>query len=289
VNTRMKATRVPSAGPSDAAPRLQVSGVSHVFNASDPTKVNPVLDDVSFDADAGEFISIVGPSGCGKSTLLTFVSGLESPSSGLVRIDGSSVSHVRRDVGFVFQRDALLPWRTVEQNVALGLKYRGVSRSETKSRVADWIQRMGLAGMEDRFPSQISGGQRKRASIAATLVCEPRVLLMDEPLSALDVQTRSFIETDILEQWQKVSDSQTVLFVTHDLEEAITLSDRVIVLSRGPGRIIADYKIDLPRPRDIWQIRTTEKFREYFSALWSHLSDEVVPTRATHSGSENDR
>jgi len=289
VNTRMQATPVPPASASDAAPRLQISGVSHVFNASDPAKANPVLDDVSFDAAAGEFISIVGPSGCGKSTLLTFVSGLESPSSGLVRIDGSPVSHVRRDVGFVFQRDALLPWRTVEQNVALGLKYRGVSRSETKSRVADWIQRMGLAGMEDRFPSQISGGQRKRASIAATLVCEPRVLLMDEPLSALDVQTRSFIENDILEQWQKVSDSQTVLFVTHDLEEAITLSDRVIVLSRGPGRIIADYKIDLPRPRDIWQIRTTEKFREYYAALWSHLSDEVVPTRTKQSGSENDR
>jgi sulfonate transport system ATP-binding protein len=289
VNTRIKPTRVTPASPSNAAPRLQIRAVSHVFNATDPTNANPVLDNVSFEAAAGEFISIVGPSGCGKSTLLTFVSGLDSPSSGQVHIDGSPVRQVRRDVGFVFQRDALLPWRTVEQNVALGLKYRGISRSESRSRVADWIQRMGLAGMEDRFPSQISGGQRKRASIAATLVYEPRLLLMDEPLSALDVQTRSFIETDILEQWQEVSDSQTVLFVTHDLEEAITLSDRVVVLSRGPGRIIADYKIDLPRPRDIWQIRTTEKFREYYSALWSHLSDEVVPTRTKHSGSEKDR
>jgi NitT/TauT family transport system ATP-binding protein len=253
---------------------LDVRHVSHGYRAKRAQATSYVLRDISLTARPREFISIVGPSGCGKSTLLRLISGLSHPTEGEILIHDTPVTRARRDVGFIFQRDALLPWRTAEQNVALALKFRKLKAAESKQRAREWLDRFGLAGMADRFPHQMSGGQRKRVAIAATLVYEPDLLLMDEPFSALDVQTRDLIESDILHAWER-SDRQTVAFVTHDLEEAIAMSDRVIVMSASPGRIKSEYRIDLPRPREIMDIRGTDAFRTYYELIWQDLRVEV--------------
>jgi NitT/TauT family transport system ATP-binding protein len=266
---------------------LDVRDVTHTFPPmrGETTGYN-ALGGVTFTAGEHEFISIVGPSGCGKSTLLTLISGLAKPTAGSISVGGKQVKGVRQDVGFVFQRDALLPWRTMIQNVALPLRFRGVSKSDARAAAADVLGRFGIAALADRYPHQVSGGQRKRASIAATLIYEPSLLLMDEPFAALDVQTRDLIESDVLKEWQGVG-KQTVIFVTHDLEEAIALSDRVIVMSSGPGgRIVADYPIELPRPRDLWEVRMTPEFREIHGVLWAHLRDEVFRTFGVAESSE---
>ena len=263
---------------------LDVDSVTHTFPPmrGEMTGYN-ALGGVTFTAGEHEFISIVGPSGCGKSTLLTLISGLTKATGGSILVDGKPVSGVRQDVGFVFQRDAMLPWRTMIQNVALPLRFRGVSRADARAAAADVLGRFGLGSLEDRYPHQVSGGQRKRAAIAATLIYEPALLLMDEPFASLDVQTRDMIETDVLKEWRDV-ERQTVIFVTHDLEEAIALSDRVIVMSSGPGgSVIADYPVDLARPRDLWDIRTTPEFREIHGVLWKHLREEVFKTFAVES------
>jgi NitT/TauT family transport system ATP-binding protein len=257
---------------------LSVENLSHAFGARANQSPAPVLSDITITAPAGQFVSIVGPSGCGKSTLLTMISGLEAPSAGTVRFQGSPVTSARREFGFIFQRDALLPWKSLADNVSLPLRYRGISRSEASATAEKWLDLLGLAGLGRRYPYQVSGGQRKRAAIAATMVYEPRLMLMDEPFGALDVQTRDMIETDILRIWGEIG-SQTVFFVTHDLEEAVALGDRVIVISRGPGRVIADYAIDLPRPRDVREIRTEPAFREYYEKIWETLRAEVDATR----------
>jgi sulfonate transport system ATP-binding protein len=252
-----------------------VAGLHHRFPASGRNAAGSIaLSDVSFTAATGEFVSIIGPSGCGKSSLLTFISGLGRPTEGLVEIDGIPVAGIRKDVGFVFQHDALLPWRTVLQNVQLPLTFRGVARRESRERALELLTRFGLARTADRYPHQISGGQRKRVSIAATLIYDPVLLLMDEPFSALDAQTRDLIESDVLNVWQQRR-AQTILFVTHDLEEAIALADRVLVMSAGPGSIIADYRIELERPRDLFEIRLNPHFRDIYAALWEHLRAEV--------------
>jgi NitT/TauT family transport system ATP-binding protein len=253
---------------------LDVREVSHGYAAKRGGPVSYVLEDVSLTAQAKEFISIVGPSGCGKSTLLRLISGLARPSRGEIIVQGAPITPGRRDVGFIFQRDALLPWRTAGQNVQLALKFRRMRPADARRRALDWLDRFGLAGMADRYPHQLSGGQRKRVAIAATLVYEPDLLLMDEPFSALDVQTRDLIETDVLDAWEQ-SDRQTVAFVTHDLEEAIAMSDRVVVMSASPGRIKSEYRIDLPRPRDIMDIRGTDAFRGYYERIWQDLRVEV--------------
>jgi NitT/TauT family transport system ATP-binding protein len=230
-------------------------------------------------ASPGEFISIIGPSGCGKSTLLTLIAGLEHPVEGTVEVKGEVVGNPRRDVGFIFQRDALLPWKSLRENVSLALLYRGVAKKEARAQAQSWLERFGLGEYGDRFPYQVSGGQRKRASIAATMVYEPDLMLMDEPFASLDVQTRDLIEDDILRIWSGLKD-QTIIFVTHDLEEAVALSDRVIVFSRGPGTIVADDKIDLPRPRDVREIRSSDQFRKYYESLWERLRVEVSAAQA---------
>jgi sulfonate transport system ATP-binding protein len=264
-------------------PLLEVGDVRHEVRGERQKKTNLILSNASLRASAGEFISIVGPSGCGKSTLLNLIAGLARPTSGTIRIEGQQVAGVRPDVGFIFQQDALLPWRTAAENVQLALKFRGVPKAERRRRAIEWMDRFGLGALHERYPREMSGGQRKRAAIAATLVYEPRLLLMDEPFSALDVQTRDFIETDILSAWSQTQ-GQTALFVTHDLEEAIALSDRVIVMSQSPGTIVSDYPVDIPRPRNIMDVRTTEHFQDLHKMIWADLRKQVLQGSALGQG-----
>ena len=195
------------------------------------------LEDISLEVRKGEFVSVVGPSGCGKSTLLGMVSGLLPPSAGRILVEEEPVVGINKTLGYLFQRDALLPWKTVLENVALPLLFRRWDPTEARARARAWLERVGLAGFEDYHPHQLSGGMRKRVSLATTMVYEPQIILMDEPFSALDVQTRNLMENELLEIWAQ--DRKTVLFITHDLEEAIGLSDRVLVMGASPGRIIA--------------------------------------------------
>lgn len=222
---------------------------------------------------AGSFVSVVGPSGCGKSTLLSLIAGLHVPSAGTVVIDGRVNQGVRRDVGMMFQRDALLPWRTVIDNVALPLRYRGVAVQEARSRAADWLRVVKMERFKRSYPHQLSGGMRKRVSLAQTLVYEPALLLMDEPFSALDVQTRQLMENELLELWER--HRPTVLFITHDLDEAIAMSDRVALMTACPGKIKEVVEVPLSRPRDVSTIRYEDTFRQTFDLLWSHLKEEV--------------
>lgn len=223
----------------------------------------------------GEFVSVVGPTGCGKSTLLNVVAGLLQPSSGDVQIGGAPLTGLNSRAGYLFQADALMPWQTSIDNVAAGLLFRRVPRAEAIAQAREWLERVGLAGFESRYPHQLSGGQRKRVALAQTLILNPEILLMDEPFSALDVQTRQLMENELLELWS--ADRKSVLFVTHDLEEAISLSDRVIVLSVGPGtHPIGEFRVDLPRPRDVSEIRMTPAFLELHREIWACLKEEVV-------------
>jgi NitT/TauT family transport system ATP-binding protein len=251
---------------------VQIDHLSHAF----ASRSKPVLalSDVTLSVRAGEFLSIVGPSGCGKSTLLSFIAGLRDPSLGKVELWGEQVTGIRRDVGFIFQKDALLPWRSALDNVAAALRFRGTAKREARAKAAEWLERVGLAGFENSYPHELSGGMRKRVSIASTLVYEPPILLMDEPFSSLDVQTRSLMETDLLDIWD--GSGQTVIFVTHDLEEAIGLSDRVIVFSAAPGSIVGDYSVDLPRPRDLLEVKLQDGFAELYSTVWNDLRNEVM-------------
>jgi NitT/TauT family transport system ATP-binding protein len=232
------------------------------------------LGDVSFDVPAGAFVSVVGPSGCGKSTLLRLVAGIATPDSGEIRIDDRPVSGIDRRLGFVFQQDALLPWRSVYDNVALGLRIRKRPQAEVRERVEEWIARVGLRGFEDYYPSRLSGGMRKRAAIAQTLSYEPDIILMDEPFAHLDVQTRYYLEEDLMKLC--VDGRRTILFVTHDLDEAIGLADRVVVLTAGPGsHVRADEVVDIPRPRNLLDVRAEPGFAAMSRQLWHQLFEEV--------------
>jgi NitT/TauT family transport system ATP-binding protein len=230
----------------------------------------------------GEFVSVVGPTGCGKSTLLNVAAGLLAPSSGTVDVFGErlrAADGVNRRAGYMFQADALMPWRTGIGNVVAGLEFRGVPAAEAAARGEEWLRRVGLAGFGDRYPHQMSGGMRKRLALAQTLILSPDILLMDEPFSALDVQTRQLMENELLALWAE--DRKSVLFITHDLEEAIALSDRVVVLSAGPGtRPIGDFKVDLPRPRDVSEIRMTPAFLDLHREIWGVMKEEVLKAYA---------
>lgn len=223
----------------------------------------------------GEFVSLVGPTGCGKSTLLNLAAGLQAPTEGEVRIFGTPSSGLNASAGYLFQTDALFPWRTALDNVAIGLELRGVVREQARERAREWLQRVGLAAHATKYPHEMSGGMRKRAALAQMLILEPRMLLMDEPFSALDVQTRQLMENELLGLWAQAR--RCVLFVTHDLEEAIALSNRVVVLSAGPAsHPIAEYEVDLPRPRDVQEIAMHPRFVELHRAIWSALKQEVM-------------
>ena len=237
-------------------------------------EVHTVLRDISLDIAESTFVAIVGPSGCGKSTLLNVAAGLLMPPEGRARIFGEPLQAINRYATYLFQQDALLPWRTVLDNVRLGLVFRNVPEAEATARATHFIERVGLKGFEDRFPHQLSGGMRKRVAVAQSWIVDPRILLMDEPFGALDVQTRQIMENELLDLWQE--SRQTVLFITHDLEEAIALADRVVVISAGPAaRIKGDYEVTLPRPRDVAEIRLNPEFTQLYKRIWSDLRDEV--------------
>jgi NitT/TauT family transport system ATP-binding protein len=223
----------------------------------------------------GEFVSVVGPTGCGKSTLLNVAAGLLEPSAGRVLVFGEPLAGLNRRAGYLFQADALMPWRNALENVVAGLVFRGVRQREATAQGEEWLRRVGLAGFGDRYPHQLSGGMRKRVSLAQTLILNPQMLLMDEPFSALDVQTRQLMENELLDLWSV--DRKTVVFITHDLEEAISLSDRVVVLSAGPEtRPIGEFAIDLPRPRDVSEIRLAPRFIDLHGRIWHAMKEEVL-------------
>lgn len=235
------------------------------------------VSDITLDVEAGEFVAVVGPTGCGKSTTLSLVSGLEPPSEGTVSVSGQPVAGIPDGVGYMFQADAMLPWRTVLNNVAAGPLWRGVPSAEAKARAVDWIQRVGLAGFEGYYMHQLSGGMRKRVALAQTLVNEPSILLMDEPFSALDVQTRALMQTELLDLW--TGTNAAVIFVTHDLEEAIVLADRVVVMTASPARVKDVFTVTIPRPRNVEELRMDPVFVETYSKIWASLSSEVAIAR----------
>ena len=236
------------------------------------------LTDVTRDVAPGEFVTIVGPTGCGKSTTLSLVSGLEPASAGTVEVHGRPVTAIPDGVGYMFQTDAVLPWKSVLDNVALGLRYHKVAKQEAHAEARDWIQRVGLAGFEDRYPHQLSGGMRKRVAMAQSLIGKPSILLLDEPFGALDVQTREHMQDELLELWSGTG--AAVVFITHDLTEAISLADRVVVMTAGPGTVKEAVPIDLPRPRKVEEIRLTNDFMEIYRRVWDSLREEVEITRA---------
>jgi NitT/TauT family transport system ATP-binding protein len=231
--------------------------------------------DVTLSIAEGEFVSVVGPTGCGKSTLLNVAAGLLKPSSGTTQIFGAPLAGINRKAGYMFQAEALMPWRSALANVTAGLEFRGVAADEARRRGEQWLERVGLGGFGDRYPHQLSGGMRKRVALAQMLILDPQILLMDEPFSALDIQTRQLMENELLELWN--ADRKSVIFITHDLEEAISLADRVVVLSAGPAtRPIGDFRVDLPRPRDVAEVRLTPAFIALHDRIWHAMKDEVL-------------
>lgn len=223
----------------------------------------------------GEFVAIVGPTGCGKSTLLNIAAGLIAPSAGSVDIFGAPIAGLNPQAGYLFQADALFPWKTAIENVAIGLEIVGTPRAEALARAQTWLTRVGLGGFANRYPHMLSGGQRKRVGLAQVLIRDPKILLMDEPFGPLDAQTRQIMGNQLLDLWS--ADRKAVVFVTHDLEEAIALSDRVVIMSAGPSaRIIGDWTISLARPRDIAEIKLEPAFQEIHRAIWRALKAEVL-------------
>jgi len=239
--------------------------------------------DVTLRVEPGEFCAIVGPTGCGKSTTLAQVSGLERPSAGSVRVREQIVEGITSGVSYMFQADALFPWKSVLANVAIGPVLLGTPKREATVLAMDWLRRVGLAGFEDRYPHQLSGGMRKRVAMAAALINNPRILLMDEPFGALDVQTKAIMQNELLRLWEELRPS--VLFITHDLDEAVALSDKVVIMTSSPGTIKDVFDIDLPRPRgDVQQIRHEERFLELQGRIWDSLKDEVTRAYARTAG-----
>ena len=259
-------------GPEAAA--LSLSGVSCTFVSREaPGQRYTAVRDVTLAVGAGEFVSVVGPTGCGKSTLLNVGAGLLAPSSGEVRVFGQALSGINRRAGYMFQSESLMPWRTALGNVMAGLEFRAVA--DAREQAETWLRRVGLGGFGDRYPHQLSGGMRKRVSLAQTLALDPDIILMDEPFSALDIQTRQLMENEVLDLW--AAKRKAVLFITHDLDEAIAMSDRVVVLSAGPAsHPIGEFPIDLPRPRDVAEVRATPRFVELHRAIWDVLREEVL-------------
>jgi NitT/TauT family transport system ATP-binding protein len=257
-------------------PALALERITCTFvSREDRSQRYTAVKDTTLRIAPGEFVSVVGPTGCGKSTLLNVAAGLLSPTQGEVRVFGEKLAGINGRAGYLFQADALMPWRNALQNIVAGLEFRAVPAGEGRARGEEWLKRVGLAGFGDRYPHQLSGGMKKRVSLAQTLILDPEILLMDEPFSALDIQTRQLMENELLELWS--ANRKSVVFITHDLEEAIALSDRVVVLSAGPEtRPIGEYTIDLPRPRDVAEIRLTPRYLELHTEIWHAMKAEVL-------------
>jgi NitT/TauT family transport system ATP-binding protein len=261
-------------------PAIELKDVACTFISKDaPGQRYTAVEHVNLTVGAGEFVSVVGPTGCGKSTLLNVAAGLLAPSQGTAHIFGEPLSDVNTRAGYMFQTESLMPWRTALQNVMAGLEFRGVAEAQAREQAEDWLRRVGLGGFGDRYPHQLSGGMRKRTSLAQTLVLDPDIILMDEPFSALDIQTRQLMENEVLALWAGAggNNRKAVLFITHDLDEAIAMSDRVVILSAGPAaRPIGEFTIDIPRPRDVAEVKSTPRFLELHAAIWAVLRDEVL-------------
>jgi NitT/TauT family transport system ATP-binding protein len=255
---------------------LELLDISVTFRSrDDPGQRYTAVAGTTLRIAAGEFVSVVGPTGCGKSTLLNVGAGLLQASSGQIKVFGQPLDGLNRRAGYMFQSDALMPWRSALDNVLVGLQYRGVPEADAREQARAWLARVGLAGFEDRYPHQLSGGMRKRTALAQVLALDPDIILMDEPFSALDIQTRQLMENEVLDLW--AAKRKAVLFITHDLDEAIAMSDRVVVLSAGPAtHPIGEFTIDLPRPRDVAEVRTHPRFVELHSQIWAVLRDEVL-------------
>lgn len=273
------------------SPALELRGISCTFVSKDaPGQRYTAVRDVDLTVAEGEFVSVVGPTGCGKSTLLNVAGGLLSPSSGDVRVFGKRLDDVEAfpdglniRAGYMFQAESLMPWRTALANVAAGLEFRGVA--DARRQADDWLRRVGLGGFGDRYPHQLSGGQRKRVGLAQVLIRNPKILLMDEPFGPLDAQTRQIMGSLLLDLWAQ--DRKAVMFVTHDLEEAIALSDRVVVMSAGPSAgIVGDYPVNLARPRDIAEIRLDPAFHAIHKQIWQSLKVEVQKAYAAGDGKD---
>jgi NitT/TauT family transport system ATP-binding protein len=268
------------AGPEHGA-LIELRGATKRFRSSSGG-AHTAVRDLDLTVGAGEFVAVVGPTGCGKSTTLSLVAGLERPSAGQALVHGRPVDEIPAGVGYVFQTDAVLPWRTVLDNVATGPRYRGASKRDAREKARDWVARVGLSGFEGYYPHQLSGGMRKRVALAQTLVTEPSILLMDEPFSALDVQTRGLMQDELLRLWS--GSGAAVVFVTHDLEEAIVLADRVVVMTAGPATIKQSFDVPLPRPRDAEEVRLTQGFLDIYREVWDSLRAEVQITRERGAG-----
>ena len=263
--------------PETNTPAIEISDLACTFISGDGKKEShyTAVRDVNLSIRAGEFVSIVGPTGCGKSTILNMTAGLLKPSHGTIRIFGEPLSGLNRRAGYMFQAENLMPWRSALGNVIAGLEFKGVKKSEAIEKGRHWLRRVGLAGFEDSYPHHLSGGMRKRVSMAQTLIMDPDIILMDESFSALDIQTRQLMENLLLDLWS--GEKKAVLFITHDLDEAISMSDRVIVMSAGPAsHPIGEFLIDLPRPRDVTEVRGDPRVVSLHRSIWNVLREEVL-------------
>jgi NitT/TauT family transport system ATP-binding protein len=257
-------------------PLLSVQNVRRDFNVRGKNVL--ALDTLDLGIDEGEFVTVVGPSGCGKSTLLNLVVGLLPPSAGQILFRGRAVNGINPEIGYVTQKDNLLPWRTLIQNVELALEIRGIEKSARRARALELIERVGLGGFEEHYPHELSGGMRQRANIIRTLIYDPELILMDEPFGPLDAQTRIVLQEQLLKLW--FASRKTILFITHDLVEAITLADRVVVMTSRPGRVKHIAAVPIPRPRDVYEIHSSPEFRKVYDTLWRELKPEVNMAQA---------
>lgn len=268
--------------PRQARPAVQLRGVSIAFDVAEGRRFVAV-EGVDLALARGEFLAVAGPTGSGKSTLLNAAAGLLTPAAGQVEIFGTPLAGLNRQAGYLFQQDALMPWKTALENVAIGLEAAGTRRAEARERARGWLARVGLATFADRYPHMLSGGQRKRVALAQVLIRDPEIVLMDEPFGPLDAQTRVIMGDLLLRLWSE--NRKAVMFVTHDLEEAIALADRVIILSAGPAaRIVGDFRIPLPRPRDVTELKLEPAFLTIHREIWHLLKAEVLKAYADVPG-----
>jgi len=264
-----------------APAQIVVDRVTHTYRPPRGREVL-ALDEVSLKVANREFVALLGPSGCGKSTLLYLIGGFLPVVKGAIRVDGSQVVGPGPDRGIVFQHFALFPWKTVRGNILYGLERQGMPKDEREARAQDFIELVGLHGFEDSYPSQLSGGMKQRTAIARTLAFDPKILLMDEPFGALDAQTRGLMQSELLRLWQE--DRKSLLFITHDLEEAIALADRVVVMSAGPAsRPVGEVEITLPRPRNVSEINMSDAFIRLYREIWSILGTCLPPSNTVAS------